>query len=77
VAVPVFPVYVEQIENERVFQGDRIPVYYFAPAFLAEVGEVVEKRNQWSLTISEGSWYLVCGGKSFQTTVACSFARFN
>jgi len=58
---------VSQLAREQIFAADKIKVYGFAPKFLEDVGNAVEKRSAVAISVSEGQLYLNVSGKDFET----------
>ena len=44
--------------NQNIFDEDKIKLFAFDPSFIQEIQLVLERRNNWSLLISDGAIYL-------------------
>lgn len=53
----------------RIHQAEAIEIVVFERGFVQEVADSLARRNDWSLTVTEGTIYLDLGAESLTTTV--------
>lgn len=58
-----------QLEGEKVHAAEEIPIYAFAPAFIAAIAERLERRTALSISVTEREVYLAIGADHFQTRI--------
>lgn len=57
------------LAGHDVHQVESIALYRIERAFVDAVAERIERRNQWSLSVTEGTLYLEIGGQTLVGTV--------
>jgi uncharacterized protein YaeQ len=58
-----------ELGGKKIHRGDEIPIYAFDPAFVAAVGEALERRVDVAVSVTERELYLDVGGRTFHTTI--------
>jgi uncharacterized protein YaeQ len=58
-----------ELSAQKIHRAAEIPIYAFDPAFVSEVAEVIGRRVDVALSITERELYLDVNGKTFTTTV--------
>lgn len=58
-----------QLNGKKIHRGEDIPVYAFAPEFVAAAAEALERRVDAALSVTEGELYLDIGARQFHTAV--------
>jgi uncharacterized protein YaeQ len=58
-----------ELAGKKIHRAAEIPVYAFEPAFVSSVAEVLDRRVDVALSITERELYLDVGGRTFNTTV--------
>jgi len=57
------------LSKEKIHRSELINLFSFAHGFLTELASTLEKRNRWSITISDDSLYIEIAAKSFASEV--------
>jgi uncharacterized protein YaeQ len=55
--------------GKKIHRAHEIPIYAFDPAFVKEIAEVIDRRADIALSITERELYLDIGGRTFSTTM--------
>lgn len=58
-----------ELEGKKIHRSDAIPIFALEPSFVANVGEVLERRVDAAVSVTERELYLDIGGKTFSTTI--------
>lgn len=58
-----------ELTGKKIHRAPEIPIYAFDPAFVKEIAEVIDRRADIALSITERELYLDIGGRTFSTTV--------
>ena len=56
-----------ELAGKKIHRASEIPIYAFDPAFVTAVGEVLERRVDIALSVTERELYLDLGGRTFST----------
>lgn len=59
----------EQLTGQDIYHAEKIELHAFDPKFLTEVSQLTERRNAWSLSVSEKTLYLDIGSRNYVSTV--------
>lgn len=54
-------------EGQRIHKADRIALHAFDREFLASLGERLDRRNTWTLSVTDGTIYLDVAGETLST----------
>ncbi len=56
-------------EGKQVHKSDELPLYALDPQFVRQLGNKIERRTQFDLSITEQELYLTIGGETLQSRV--------
>ena len=59
-----------ELTGKKIHRASEIPIYAFAPQFVKDIAEAIDRRVDVALSITERELYLDLGGKTFSTTIA-------
>ncbi len=58
-----------QLTGERIHRADAVEIYSFDRAMLAELAAALDRRNTWTLSVSDRQIYLTVGDSTFTTAI--------
>lgn len=58
-----------ELTGRKIHRAAEIPIYAFEPAFVTEVADALDRREDLALSITERELYLDLGGRTFSTTI--------
>ena len=58
-----------ELNGKKIHRAAEIPVYDFGRGFIESVGEVIDRRGDIALSVTERQLYLDVNGKTFSTTI--------
>ncbi len=57
----------DEIASEKVYGAQGIEIYAFAPSFISQLEQTLERDNTWQVLHSEGELSITANGKAFDT----------
>lgn len=58
-----------ELAGKKIHRANEIPIYAFEPSFVSALAEVIDRRIDVALSITERELYVDVNGKTFTTTV--------
>jgi uncharacterized protein YaeQ len=58
-----------ELSGKKIHRAAEIPVYDFGRGFIGSVAEVIDRRADVALSVTERQMYLDVNGKTFSTTI--------